>query len=105
MAVVVSADLILEPSYEMRTLGTRTHNAHVSLQNVDELRQLIETRFSKKCPDPGPARIRLGGPARIALGRQAHSHGAKLIHLKGKTIQAYPLLDEENRPWRRQPNQ
>src|SRR5882762_1868825 len=98
MPVVVFPDFLQELLHEMRTLGARSHHAHVPLQNVDELGQLIQARLAQEASESRPASIRLARPEGIAVGGRTRSHGAKFIHWKRQTIESYPLLDEENRP-------
>src|SRR2546430_145774 len=105
MAVVVLADILQELLHKMWTFGTWSHYAHVSLQNIDELRQLIEASFSQDTPDTRPSVVGLGRPADVAVGGTAHSHRTKLIHLKWQAIESDPVLHEENGPRRSQPNQ
>ena len=66
--MVVSANLLPELFHEMWALGTRSHDAHVALQNINELRQLIQARLSQQGPEPRPSRVYLSRPAGVAFG-------------------------------------
>src|SRR5579864_7606719 len=38
-------------------MGSRTHNAHVAFEDIEELWQLVNTVLAEKTPEPGDARI------------------------------------------------
>src|SRR5213596_2096635 len=67
---------------EARALGTRADEAHLTAQDVPELRQLVETPASQERPEPRAPlviRPRPRGPG-LALG--VHTHRAELEHLE-----------------------
>ena len=64
-------------------IGTRANNAHVALQHIQELRELIERRLAHKRADLRHARVigTVVGAAvfHLQIGR-VHVHGTKLVH-------------------------
>src|SRR4029077_11514432 len=52
---------------EIGLLRPRTHQAHGAAQDVEELRQLIQTILANKSADAGDAVITIGRPARPAF--------------------------------------
>lgn len=82
--------------------------AHVALQDVEELRKLINTRLPQELPHGREARIISDlehRPARLVqvldlalpLGRIRH-HGPELVQVKPWLVAADALLNEEARP-------
>src|SRR5690606_33249112 len=60
---------------EKRTLRARAHEAHVTLQDVQDLRQLIDPKLAYDAPDRRRAvvvRVRPAGPS-VALGIASHA--------------------------------
>src|SRR5436309_11783409 len=51
--------------------GTRTHQAHLSLQDVPQLRKLIQARAAKKSAKPGET-LFVGQQAAVGVARVAH---------------------------------
>src|SRR5688572_6259372 len=65
---------------ELRPFGTRADEAHVPLEHVPELRQLIEARFPQKTPNRGDTGIVCLRPDRAGLRFGVHAHRAELVH-------------------------
>ena len=53
----VARDLLLKLLHKKRPLGPRPHEAHVALQHVPELRQLVEAVFAHDVADGRDARV------------------------------------------------
>jgi hypothetical protein len=88
-------------------LGPRADQAHVSLQHVEELGQLVQRRGAQQAADARRARIalRLGDPHDSrGVGRRGgracdiEVHGAELEHRERPHVLASPHLPEEHRP-------
>src|SRR5262249_18939203 len=79
------------------TLRARADQAHVTAQDVDELRQLVETGAAEKCSQARAPRIVLPRPygPRLLLG--IYAHAAKLEHLEGAAVKPAALLAIEDR--------
>src|SRR5215469_1879122 len=82
-----------------------SHNAHVSFENVEKLRQFIETGLSKNPTEAGAAWIVSNRPAGITFHPGRNPHGPEFVHAEQSAIQANALLNEENRPWRSDSNE
>ena len=65
MPLDVARDALGELRYELRTLGPRTDHAHLAVQHVEQLRQLIDPGLSDERADAGDAGVALLGPARL----------------------------------------
>jgi len=78
-------------------VGTRPDERHLTLEDVEQLRQLIEARAPEERPEPGHARIaleRLPAPRGIAC-RMVHR--AELVELEDSALMTVPLLPEQHR--------
>src|ERR1051326_6183411 len=82
---------------EIRLLRARAYQTHVALQNVEELRQLIEPILANESANPRDAIVAIGSPAWAAFFRVL-PHGAKLIDLKLLAVQTHTFLPEQHRP-------
>src|SRR3954471_250609 len=105
VAVAVAVDVALEQPGEVRTLGTWADQAHVALEHVQQLRQLVERGAAQEGAEARAAVVALnpagGGVRRQVrhrerLGRGAH--GAELAHLELTAVEAVARLAEEDRP-------
>src|SRR5512141_574051 len=98
MPQVVIRNRALEPLHKFRPLRTRPHESHVAFQHVPELRNLIETRFTKKASELRYARIVVRCPLCAALRFRIHAHRPELIKRERFSTTTYALLLEEDRP-------
>src|SRR5688572_17738069 len=64
VALTIERDRPRQFAHERRTLGTRSDKAHLALQYVPELRQLVDPRPAKNPADGGHARVVRMGPYR-----------------------------------------
>ena len=77
--------------------GARAHEAHVTHEDVPELRQLVDGRGPEPVADRGDAAValhRLEGPEALGIGH----HGAELQAPEGAPAHAHALLAEQHRP-------
>lgn len=105
--MVVAGHVLQELAHKVRAFRPGADHAHVTLQNVDELRQFIETCLSQEYAEPGSPGVILRGPARvpfftISLG---HMHGPEFVHLERLPIEPDAFLNEKYRTTRSEPNQ
>ena len=95
--------------------GTRAHEAHLPLEHVPELRQLVEMPGAKLLAERGDPRIVLDLEDRplhlVAAGQAGPSgrgglveHGAELVQPKQAAVEPDPPLREERRPGRVPPD-
>ena len=89
--VVVAFDLVGERR-------ARTDDAHLARGDVQQLGQLVERQATQDGADPGDA-IRVGHHRVVAV-----HHGAELPDHERAAPHADPLLAEEHRAGRRQPD-
>src|SRR5262249_47346276 len=82
---------------EVRLLRARTYQAHLPMQDVEELRQLIQAVTANKGADASNTAIAIGGPARTPL-LPILAHGAKFQNLELRAVQASSFLLEQHRP-------
>src|SRR5262249_30855878 len=92
MAHAVERDLMGELLDEARPLRPRANEAHLALQHVDELRQLVNPRAAEKPPDAGHARVVDRGPFRLAVRLRLADHAAELQQPELLTPRADALL-------------
>ena len=76
--------------------GSRTDETHLTGENVEQLRQLVDRRFPDELSDLGDVRVRviqlMRGGVRIGVG----IHGAELQDLKDLLVLPDPVLFEEH---------
>ena len=78
---------------DLRALGPRADDAHVALEDVDELGQLIQTAFSDNAADGRDARVILaGGEACDAVLLGVDTHGTELDDLEYLSVYRESLL-------------
>src|SRR5262249_29871078 len=95
MTLIEKRDLFLQQFTEIRNLRPRTDQAHVALQDVDELRQLIQPELPDPAADASDSCVAVGCPPRLApFGTMLH--GAKLQNLEGASSQTDTRLPEEH---------
>ncbi len=73
-------------------------DAHIALQCVEELWQLVQVCRAQENADRCSTRIVDASPLRVILFAGAHSHGAKPQHPEGVTVESDSFLHEENWP-------
>ena len=93
-----------ETAQRMRHLRTRTHECHVSFEDVDQLRQLIDFAVPQNPSHPRNPRIIATVTDGPALPFIVH-HGAKLEIRKGRNPLPIRSLFEKDRPRRIQLDQ
>ena len=71
--------LLLDLPDEVGALGTGTDDAHITVEDVDELRQLVEARLSKELANRGDPRITSHRPQGLVAFR-VHDHRPYLIN-------------------------
>jgi len=76
---------------------TRTDEAHVALQDIRQLRQLVQAPLSQQPPHPCDARFIGGHVAAESLLRHSRLHRAELPHAEEPSTLSYPLLSKEDR--------
>jgi hypothetical protein len=105
--LAVAVDVALELRHELGPLGTRPDHAHLALENVQELRQLVDRGGAEERAEPRPpvfplhpARAHVVGEYEFrGLGRAAReAHGPELQDLEGPAVSADANLTEEDRP-------
>jgi hypothetical protein len=62
------ADLVQELSHEMWTFGAWPDDAHITFDNIDELRQLIQTGLPQKSSKKRAAGVALDSPFGVPIG-------------------------------------
>ena len=72
----------------------RPHQAHISFEDVEQLRQLIEAGGPQEAAEGGQAR-RVGEEG--AVGTAGVGHGAELEEQEGTAVQTGTLLAEQHR--------
>src|SRR5579864_2199055 len=95
--LIKERNFFLQQLAEIWNLRTRSDQAHLSAQNVEQLWQLIQSEFPDETAQPRNARIAIFGPPRPALFR-ALPHGTEFQDLEGSPAQPNPLLAEKYRP-------
>ena len=91
---MVAGDLRLVIGHDARPLGARADDAHFAAEDVEYLRQLVESDKTEKPPHAGHTRV-VVARVRIVL-RFANTHGAELE--QGELLFAAPdaLLPEKD---------
>ena len=79
----------------MQHVRTRTHDAHVALQHVDKLRELIDVRLSHEVAEGKLSWVVLGSLRLVGI--LVHMHGTELQAVESITVQTRSCLLEEDR--------
>src|SRR5690348_1456122 len=99
MSLFVEGDLFGQLRDEVRPFGPWANKAHLALQNVKELGNLIHANLANDATDTRRARIALARPNRSILFG-VNSHRAKLHQYKRAAVLAHSLLLVKDRPAR-----
>src|ERR1044072_3822403 len=95
MADVIFRDLSQKLGNKVRPFRTRPDNTHISLENIEELRKLIQAGSSQKGTEACSRCVR-DGPSGVAFLRAADAHAAKFEHPKELAIHPHALLHEKH---------
>ena len=98
----VQGDLLLELPHIVGHLRPGTHQAHVPLEDVEELGQLVDGQLPQDGAKPGLAVVHVPAPAGVLV--RVDPHGAELVHFEELFVPAHPLLPEDHRPGGGQPH-
>ena len=91
MAIGKSYNILFKLFVEILPLGSRPHKAHISLQDVPELRQLVYPCFTQEYPKLGATLIfSIRPPWTVFFG--IHMHCTKLVNYKWLSVQPQPFL-------------
>ena len=82
--------------------GSRSDQAHVAPQDVEELRQLVDVGVPQPVSDPGAPRVVVRGPDRAGLALGVAPHAAELDDPEPAAPLPDPLLAVEDRTARGQ---
>ena len=91
----VERDLFAELLNKVRKLRPRADQAHVTAEDVDQLRQLVKTCLTDERTEFRATAVTLFAPCRIGL--VVHAHGTELQHRKPLPVVTYSLLSKEDR--------
>ena len=72
----------------------RTNDGHFAMENIEQLRQLIEPQAAHDGADAGNP-FRVGKPSSIGVMRR--SHGAEFVKFEGSATEPWALLPEQDR--------
>lgn len=92
---MVLGNIPAELLHEEWPLRARPHEAHLPLQDVDHLRQLIEPQRPEQPTDRGDPGVVGNGQHRPQVLLRIVEHGTELDRVKGPAVQADPLLAVE----------
>ena len=82
---------------EVRPLGSRSYQAHVSTQHIDELREFIQPRRPQDSAQTRHPLILRRCPSSVARIGAGRCHGREFIDPKLSTVLSHALLFEKNR--------
>ena len=105
MAEHVFRDLLPEIQDKGRPFGTRSDQAHLAHENVDELGDLVDAEFSEELSEPCDARIIAFRHDRSRLFFSIADHGPELVDDEAAAVQPDALLVVEDRPLRSELNE
>src|SRR4030095_11522232 len=97
MAQRVIGNLPVQRLYEKWPLRPRSNQAHLSLQYVDHLWNLIDSQLADNFSYSGDPRIILCGPNRTNISFRTLRHRAKFIDDKWFFMLPHPFLTIEDR--------
>ena len=87
----------LQQPYEFGALGTRADEAHVSHENVEKLRQLVEPGATQPFADPGDTRVAKDRPDRTRDVFGVGPHRSEFVENEDAPILTDTLLAKEHR--------
>ena len=96
----VEGDVLFELLHKKRQFRPGPHQAHLALEYIKELRELVQGALSQERAEFCFPHVPVRGPAGVLSGIDAH--GAEFIHVKGFFVPADPLLSEDDRSGRGQ---
>src|SRR6185369_17513150 len=91
MPLLVKRNLLSQLGHEMRSLRTWTNEAHLTFQDVPELRNFVYAYLANDATNARRARVALAGPNRSILFG-VNSHRAKLCQYKRAAVLPYSFL-------------
>src|SRR5205823_14332026 len=110
MAVAVAGDVAREQLHELGPLRPGADQAHLALEHVEQLRELVERAAAQEAPDRGAAILPLHAPRRSVAAEQefqraravllrrrlagGEAHRAKLVEVEGLAVAPYAALAE-----------
>src|SRR5579864_995791 len=97
VAKIIALDFLQEPLHKMCSFRSRTDDAHVPSQYVEELGKFVEICFPQQNTYRRPSWIVVAGPTRIPFLAASYPHGAKLQHAEHAAVEPDTLLDEKDR--------
>ena len=83
---------------DFRTLGPRTHQAHLAAQHVQRLRQFVEAQAPQHAAQRRRAPVRMRRPHGAGGIFRIHRHGAELHQFEDAAAAAQAALAVEHRP-------
>src|SRR5215468_1563919 len=96
----VVRDFLLQALHELRSLRSQSDEAHVTEENVDQLRELVETGSTEDRSHSRHAGIGLLRPDRSRPLLGIPTHGAELVEDEDTAILARPRMAIEHWAWR-----
>jgi hypothetical protein len=103
MALLIIRNLAAQAARQRRDARPAVRQAHLSAQNVDELRNLVDARLAHEATDPRDPRIVGLRPLRLAVALGVDPHRTKLDDPEDSPVLPDPLLKVEDRPARIEP--
>src|SRR5262245_4736187 len=94
----VERDSLLKLADEDRAFRARPDQAHVTAQDVDELRELVEPRLAQEASQARDAGVADLGPDGSGLALGVDVHRAQLEEHEHAAVLAHALLPEEHGP-------
>src|SRR2546426_8083892 len=88
----VVGNLFIQRLHEKCALGSRSNQAHLSLQYVDHLWNLIDSHFADNFSHSCYPRIILRSPDRTAISLRAFTHRAKFVYGKEFVVLPHSFL-------------
>ena len=81
--------------HEEPALGARADEAHLALEHVPQLRELVQMVLAQETPHAGqPPVVRTAAQRRTAVGFRRGDHGTELVQREGLPMIAHTLLSE-----------
>src|SRR5213079_1607287 len=93
----VEGNLPLQQSHEFGALGARADEAHVAHENVEKLRQLVETDATQPFADSGDTGVANDRPDRTRSVFSVSPHRSEFVEDEDAPILTDALLAKEHR--------